>query len=110
VTLEELLAEHRPEIAELAERVINHVDQSGPWSEMRVYAGWHGVGFHHAELGYVIGVFPGESSVRVLFEHGNLLGEAPFLSGTGQTRFVDFDEWSDERIETVDDLLARAIA
>lgn len=110
MTIDELLSQHRPDIAELAKRLIDHVERFGPWSDMRVYAGWHGVGFHHAELGYVIGVFPGESSVRVLFEHGNLLGEAPFSDGTGQTRFVDFDEWSDERIETVDDLLARAIA
>lgn len=110
MTIEELLEQHTPRIAELARRLIDHVGAAAEWSELRVYSGWHGVGFHHSELGYVVGVFPRPSSVRVLFEHGHLLGEAPFVEGSGQTRYVDFTRWQAGRVAAVDDLLDRALA
>lgn len=106
----ELLAEHTSEIADLARRLLDHVEDRADWAEARVYPGWHGVGFHHPDLGYVVGVFPRRDSVRVLFEHGHLLGDARFLEGTGQTRFIDFTEWDPLRLETVDDLLDRGLA
>jgi hypothetical protein len=110
MTVDELLDEHTPEMADLARRLIEHVDAAADWSELRIYAGWHGFGFHHPDLGYVVGLFPGADSVRVLFEHGHLLGEAPFLEGGGQTRYVDFDSWDTERLQTIDDLLDRVLS
>ncbi len=110
MTLDDLLAEHTNDIAELARRLLHHVDDAADWIEARVYPGWHGVGFHHVDAGYVIGVFPRRDTVQVLFEHGHLLGDAPFLEGSGQTRTIDFTEWDEQRIAVVDDLLDRAMS
>ncbi len=108
--VDSLLAEHTDEVAALAHRLLEHISRGADWVDRRVYPGWHGVGFHHVELGYVVGVFPSADSVRVLFEHGNLLGKAEFLEGSGQTRYVDFEEWDTQRVATVDDLLDRSLA
>ncbi|MDJ0923164.1 MAG: hypothetical protein QNJ77_01275 [Acidimicrobiia bacterium] len=110
MTIDELLDEHTTEIAALTRRLLGHLAAATDWSETRVYAGWHGVGLHHVDLGYVVGIFPRADSVRVLFEHGHMLGEAPYLDGSGQTRFVDFECWDDARLATVDDLLDRALS
>ena len=45
-----------------------------------------------------------------LFEHGRLLGTAPFFEGSGQTRYVEFTEWDVDRVATVDEVLDRALA
>ena len=110
MTIDELLAEHPAGIEDLARRVLAYIAGAADWSDQRVYPGWHGVGFHHSELGYVVGVFPRTSSVRVLFEHGHLLGTAPYLEGSGQTRYVDLTGWDSGRIETIDAMLERALA
>jgi hypothetical protein len=106
----DLLAEHSDEIGDLARRLLDHVAAASDWADTRVFPGWHGVGFHHAELGYLVGVFPRSDSVRVLFEHGRLLGTAPFFEGSGQTRYVEFTEWDVDRVATVDEVLDRALA
>ncbi len=109
MTVDDLLADHLPEIAELTRRLLDHVAGSADWAETRVYAGWHGVGFHDRDAGYVVGVFPRAESVRVLFEHGHLLGDAPHLEGTGQTRYVEFATWDEARLAVVDDLIDRSL-
>ncbi len=110
MTIEELLDQHDPAIAELCRRLLEYIEAAAAWSERKVYAGWHGVGFHHGALGYVVGVFPRAADVRVLFEHGYVLGEARYLDGSGQTRYVDFAEWDESRLATVDEMLDRALA
>ena len=77
---------------------------------MKVYPGWHGVGFHHADAGYVVAVFPRATSVRVLFEHGRMLGDADYLEGSGQTRFITFTAADAARLAVVDDLIDRALS
>ena len=110
MTLEELLAAHTYPIAELARRLIDHVESAAEWSKTKVYPGWHGVGFHHADAGYVVAVFPRATSVRVLFEQGRMLGDADYLEGFGQTRSIEFTEWDLDRLAVVDDLIDRALA
>jgi hypothetical protein len=110
MTIEELLDEHTDAVAELAFRLLAHLADGWDWSETRVWSGWHGVGFHHAKAGYVVGLFPCHDDVRVLFEDGHLLGDAPYLEGNGQTRTVAFTEWDEARLAVVDDLLDRALA
>ena len=110
MTIDELLAEHTTQIAALTKRLLDHIAGAAAWSEARVYGGWHGVGLHHPDLGYVVGIFPRTDSVRVVFEQGHLLGDGPYLEGSGQTRYVDFTQWDDARLATVDDLLDRALA
>jgi hypothetical protein len=105
-----LLTEHTNEIAALTRRLLEHISAAAKWDDQRVYAGWHGVGFHHPEFGYVVGIFPRATSVRVLFEHGHLLGDAPFVEGSGKTRYVDLTTWHAGRVAAVDDMLDRALA
>ena len=109
MTLDDLLARHTDDIADLARRLLDLVDGAADWAETRVYAGWHGVGFHHADAGYVVGVFPRRDAIQVLFEHGHLLGDAPFLDGSGQTRTVEFTKWDEERVAVVEELIDRAL-
>lgn len=110
MTIDELLDQHEPVVATLCRRLIDHIEAAARWSELKVYAGWHGVGFHHGDLGYVVGVFPRRSDVRIVFEQGHLLGRAPLLDGSGQTRHVDFAEWDEARLATVYEILDRALA
>lgn len=109
MTVDELLDEHTPQIAALARRLLDHVGSAAAWADRRVYPGWHGVGFHHADAGYVVGIFPQRDAVRVLFERGHLLGAAAFLEGSGQTRSILFTAWDDARAGVVDDLIDRAL-
>lgn len=110
MTLDELLAGTSESVAALTRRLVDHVTASADWNDIRVYPGWHGVGFHHGDHGYVVGVFPREDDVRVLFEHGHLLGTAPFVEGRGQTRYISFETWDRARVGAVDDLLDRALS
>ena len=109
MTIDELLAEHSEDEADLASRLLIHLADAADWVDTRVWPGWHGVGFHHADAGYVVGVFPRRDHVQVLFEHGHLLGDAPFLRGSGQTRTIDFTDWDEARLAAVDDLIDRAL-
>jgi hypothetical protein len=56
----------------------------------RVYPGWDGIGFRHADAGYVCAIYPREGEVRLLFEHGARLDDPDgLLEGHGsQTRHV----------------------
>ncbi len=110
MTLDELLAGSPPSVASLTRRLVDHISASAEWKDIRVYPGWHGVGFHHRDHGYVVGVFPREDGARVLFERGHLLGRAPFVEGGGQTRYISFETWDGARIAAVDDLLDRALS
>ena len=109
VTPTELLSDHTEPIRELAMALLEHIRKAAEWADERVYPGWHGVGFHHRERGYVVGVFPRSTDVRVLFEHGHLLGEAAHVEGTGQTRWVSFTEMDRARLDSIDRLLERAL-
>lgn len=110
MTVDELLDQHTPEVASLCQQLLHHIGDAAEWSQLKVYPGWHGVGFHHADLGYVVGVFPRPDDVRVVFERGEWLGEARFLDGDGQTRHVDFATWDRTRLATLDEILDRALA
>ena len=104
MTIDELLDQHTPEVAEICRQLLEHIGAAAEWSQRKVYSGWHGVAFRHSEMGYVVGVFPRRDYVRVVFESGHMLGEAPFLEGTGQTRHVDFVEWDNKRLATLDEV------
>ena len=82
-----------------------------PEAVERVYSGWHGIGYHHPEAGYVVGLFPQEGCVRVLFEHGvHLPDPAGVLEGDGsQTRHADLVEWDEALVAALEDLVAAAI-
>lgn len=99
--IEELLADHDPEVRELVMRAVDFVRGALPEAEIRVWRGWGGAGFIDPSAGYVCGVFPRSDHVRLLFEHGALLPDPEgLLRGEGsQTRYVPMDCW-DPGLET----------
>lgn len=90
--LSALLADHDDEVAASTRRLRAAILAGRPELAEKVYRGWHGLGFHHPELGYVAALFPHEQDVQVGFEHGaNLPDPHGMLSGTGrQVRYLIF--------------------
>ena len=104
MTPEELLAEHDPSVVELALRVRELILMVMPEATEKVYAGWHGIGYHDPQAGYVCAIFPAADHIRVGFEHGNLLPDPDGrLEGEGsQVRYLT--------IRSIDAPLEKALA
>jgi hypothetical protein len=58
VTPDELLDDHTPAVRALAQRLRRLVRSVCPEASERVYPGWHGLGFHHPDVGYFCGISP----------------------------------------------------
>jgi hypothetical protein len=89
---EELLDEHCTSISTLTRHLRDVILAARPELTERVYRGWHGLGFHHPQRGYVAAVFPGADCVSVGFEHGaDLPDPHGLLEGTGRRlRYLRF--------------------
>ncbi len=112
MTIDDLLAEHTPDVAELTLALRDGIRAGHPELSERVYAGWHGIGFHHPEAGYVCALFPGGHAVRLGFEHGHLLADTDglFDGGGTQVRYVTLTEWRPDPMEPLTELVDEAIA
>jgi hypothetical protein len=111
-TTREFLTERHPDALELALWVRDAVLAAEPDLSERVYRGWDGIGFRHPEAGYICAIYPRESEVRLLFEHGTLLDDPEgLLEGEGtQTRYVTVRAVEDRLAETVGHLVRDAVA
>ena len=95
MTPDELLDDHTPAVRALAQRLRRLVrsvcPEASERASVRVYPGWHGLGFHNPDVGFFCGIFPLADSVRLLFEHGALLDDHDGLltGGGSQTRYVE---------------------
>jgi hypothetical protein len=99
---EDILARHPGAIGDLVNRVRAIVAQSLSNYEERPYAGWHAIGFVHAEAGYFCGLFPTDEALSIVFEHGRELADpAGILEGDyKQIRSIAIKQEADlERIE-----------
>lgn len=86
MTLDELLADHDPDVAALVRALLELLDEAGGGLERRVWRGWHGVGLRDEVAGHLVGIFPRERDVRVYFERGAALPDpAGILHGDGTT-------------------------
>jgi hypothetical protein len=85
-----LFAEHTPQVAAAAAWLRQVVLDALPDAREVVYPGWHGLGYHHPEAGYLCAVFPRADDVLLGFERGVLLDDPHgLLSGEGRTvRYV----------------------
>ena len=106
IGVRDLLAEHSDEVAELTRRLQAAVSTARPELTERIYVGWHGVGLHHPDRGYVAALFPRAHEVQVGFEHGvDLPDPYGLLQGDGrQVRYLVFRPGAAG--PTVDDLVA----
>lgn len=106
-----LLAEHTPDVVALTRILRATVRSALPWAVEKINPGWHGLAYHDPEAGYVAGIFPGDESVRLGFEHGVELPDPEnLLEGDGsQVRYVVLDEWAEQLREPTTDLLQAAV-
>jgi len=110
LVLSSMLAEHSDEMIELTEVLRGVVRSALPMATEKINAGWHGLGYHDPEAGYVAGIFPGDDSVKLGLEHGvGLPDPEDLLEGDGdQVRYVILDTWDPALREPIIDLLHAA--
>ncbi len=111
LTLSSLLADHNPEVIGLTQTLRAVVRSALPLATEKVNIGWHGLGYHDPDGGYVAGIFPGEESVKLGFEHGVELPDPDgLLEGDGtQLRYMVIDEWDDKLGDPLTELLEAAV-
>jgi cytidylate kinase len=106
-----LLADHTREVIDLTQVLRAVVRTALPMATEKINLGWHGLGYHDPVAGYVAGIFPGDESVRLGFEHGvGLPDPENLLEGDGnQVRYVVLDEWDEQLRNPITDLLEAAV-
>lgn len=111
LVLSSLLADHTREVADLTQVLRAVVRSALPMATEKINLGWHGLGYHDPDAGYVAGIFPGDESVKLGFEHGVELSDPEgLLEGDGsRVRYVVLDEWDDQLQEPITDLLEAAV-
>lgn len=109
--IDDLLEQHTPEVIDLSLRLREVIRAAMPDATEKVYLGWHGVGFHHPDAGYVCAIFPGEDHVRVGFEHGHLLPDAHELLVPGGSRvgYITVKELTQDLIVRLEELVDHAV-
>jgi hypothetical protein len=90
--IDEILAEHSDEVAALTRELRATILHAQPQLIEHVYAGWHGLGFHHPAAGYVGALLPRNGEVILGFEHGAELPDPHgLLEGRGRRlRYMRF--------------------
>jgi cytidylate kinase len=106
-----LLSERSREVADLTQVLRAVVRSALPMATEKINLGWHGLGYHDPEAGYVAGIFPGDDSVKLGFEHGvGLPDPEGLLEGDGsQVRYVVLDEWDERLRRPITHLLEAAV-
>ncbi len=110
--IEDILAEHTPEVRALVERLRKLVRETVPAAAEAAYPGWHAIGYRHLDSGYFCGIFPQKDSVNLGFEFGVLLPDPDgLLEGAGkQVRYVTIKNGKDIRFGPIKKLLLAAIS
>lgn len=111
LTRSSLLADHTPHVIDLTQTLRAVVRSALPLATEKVNIGWQGLGYHDPDAGYVAGIFPGEESVKLGFEHGvELPDPGGLLEGDGsQVRYVVIDEWEEALRDPIAELLDAAV-
>jgi hypothetical protein len=109
--IDDLLEQHTPEVIDLSLRLREVIRAAMPDATEKVYLGWHGIGFHHPDAGYVCAIFPGEDHVRVGFEHGHLLPDAHeiFDPGGSQVGYITVFELTADLVARLEELVDHAV-
>jgi hypothetical protein len=92
MTPDELLADHTRAVRNLALRIRGFLLLAEPALTEKVYPGWHGLGYHHPDAGYVCAIFPMEDSVRFALEHGKGVSDPRGLMTFGSRSQVGYVE------------------
>jgi hypothetical protein len=110
-TPEDILAEHTPQVRDVAERLRALIRMTVPEAMEVAYPGWHGIGYHHPETGYVFAIFPEADRVRLGFEHGvDLPDPQGLLTGSGKrVRYVEIPAGKRPTVRAIRQLLLAAV-
>ena len=110
-TIEDLLDDHSPEVADLTLQIRQLIRSAIPEVTERVYLGWHGVGFHHPSAGYVCAIFPATDHVRIGFEHGHLLPDPEGVLDPGgrQVRYLTVKALTGDLAMQLEELIDHAV-
>lgn len=107
----EILRPYPTSVRHLAHELRKLIRRTLPQVEERAYAGWHGIGYHDRQAGYLAGIFPQPDCVKLYFEHGAVLPDPHHvLTGhTTQVRHVSC--WPDVPVpeRAIRELLANAV-
>ncbi len=107
----EILRPYPPSVRRLAHELRKLIRRALPRVEERAYAGWHGIGYHDRQSGYLAGIFPQPDCVKLYLERGSVLPDPHHvLTGTGtQVRHVSC--WPDVPVpeRAIRELLAAAV-
>ena len=111
LTTEDIPNDHSPVVQLIAQSLRDLIRATVPEMTERAYAGWHGIGFRHPRSGYVCGIFPGQESVKLVFENGvQLLDSDQVLQGDGkQTRHLELFQKNDIPADSITQLLLEAV-
>lgn len=112
ITPDDILRDHTPEVRAIAETLRRLIHDTIDGMTERAYPGWHAIGFRHPRAGYVCGIFPFESLVRFVFEHGRQLADPDgVLRGDGkQVRYIDLVDATAVPLDAIRPLLLEAVA
>ena len=106
-----ILRPYPTSVRHLAHELRKLIRRTLPKLEERVYDGWHGIGYHDRQAGYLTGIFPQPDCVKLYFEHGAVLPDPHHvLTGHGtQVRHVSC--WPDVPVpeRAIRELLAAAL-
>jgi len=97
LTIEEILADHSPQIRDLTRRLAALVRETVPETRETVHRSWHSINYRDPVSGYFCGIFPRQDPVQVVFEFGVLLPDPDdLLQGAGkQVRYAEIREGDD---------------
>lgn len=109
---ETILADHTPEVRQLAGRLRQLIRATVPEVIETAYPGWHAIGYRHPERGYFCAIFPESARVRLAFEWGALLPDPHNLlrEGGKQVRYVEISKEGDLHVTAIRDLLQYAVS
>ena len=111
VTPGEILRPYPPSVRHLAHELRKLIKRTLPQVDERAYDGWHGIGYHDRQSGYLAGIFPQPDCVKLYFELGAVLPDPHHvLTGNGaQVRHVSC--WPDVPVpeRAIRELLAAAV-
>ena len=74
-TVAELAGAHGPAIRALVDELCALVEATIPELTSKANPGWHAITYRHPDAGYVVGVFPFDDRVDLIFERGAELSD-----------------------------------
>lgn len=86
--LDELAGRYPAAIEALLRQAAGWLAAERPDLDPKVRLGWGSINYHHSRAGFVLGLFPHDDRVSIIFQQGRLLS-SPLLEGeTQQVRWI----------------------